>query len=73
METTLIFHIQDIYIYTMIIINSWFPGREYIHISIMNKFKKGMLYLLILYMVHQDHLDQELCKNLLETAHIQTE
>ena len=36
----------------MIILDSWPLGGEYIHISMMNNFKQGVLYLLMLHMVH---------------------
>ena len=61
------------YIYIMIITYLWSLGGEYINISIMNKFKQGMLFLWIIHMLHQDNLDQELGQNILNITHIQVE
>ena len=46
-------------VYIIIIIDSWSHGGELIQIFIMNKLKLVLLKLLLLNMVHHDHLDQE--------------
>ena len=43
-ETYLSLYIQKI-VYTMIILDSWYLGGEYIHISIINKLRLGTLRL----------------------------
>ena len=39
----------------------------------MNKSKKGVLYLLMIHMVHQDNLDQDLGQNILDKKHVHIE
>ena len=54
----------------MIILYPWSLGGEDIHIEIINKFKQVMLYLLMMFMVHQYHIDQQLSQNILGVKHI---
>ena len=57
----------------MIITYLWSLGGEYINIPIMNQFKQGMLYVLLLHIVHRGHLDKELGQNILYIIHIHVE
>ena len=49
---------------------SWWVIDSY---SNNEKSKQGMLYLWILYIFHQDQLDQEFVQNILDITHIQVE
>ena len=71
-ETDLIFHIHT-KLYILIILYSRSLGGEWIHISIRNKLKLGILCLWIIHMVHQNHVYQELGQNILYITPIQLE
>ena len=58
MDTALSLHIYN-KLYILIIIDSWSLGGEDIHITIMNKFKQGILYFWIMHMVYRNHLYKE--------------
>ena len=63
------FSFTEIYIYndhTRFVV-SWWGIYSYLNNE---KFKQGMLYLWIMRMVNQDHLDQGLGQNLLNVTHI---
>ena len=57
----------------MVVVYSWYIGMEEIHISLMNKFKLVTLKLLMLNLVHQDHLDEGMGQNVFDITHIQVE
>ena len=46
---------------------SWWERDSYFNNE---KIKQGMLYLLMLYIVHQDHLDHDLGKKIMDITHI---
>ena len=54
----------------MIIIYYWYHGGEQIRISIINKLKLVILKLLLLHMIHRDHLYQEQGTYILGITHI---